>query len=98
MGKKGASLSGVGVGVFVRDEFVREMKATPRFWVGATDPDAPYAQIPPCLPTKKFAKPIRREDSMNCVGNASSARLLRKRWRDLPPDGSRPIGCIRVSF
>ena len=30
-----ATLAGVGVGVFVRDEFVREMKATPQFWVGA---------------------------------------------------------------
>ena len=30
-----ATLAGVGVGVFVRDEFVREMKATPQFWIGA---------------------------------------------------------------
>ena len=27
-------LAGVGVGVFVRDEFVRELKSQPQFWFG----------------------------------------------------------------
>ena len=30
----GAHLAGVGVGVFVRDEFIREMKTPRQFWVG----------------------------------------------------------------
>ena len=28
------TLAGVGVGVFVHDEFVRELKARPQFWFG----------------------------------------------------------------
>jgi hypothetical protein len=41
------TLAGVGVGVFVRDEFIRELKSTPQFWFGpelakrALRPDSP---------------------------------------------------------
>ena len=67
------TLAGVGVGVFVRDEFVRELKATPQFWFGAELPNAPCAQIPPCSPTRSSRSQFRRRTQPARLGSASSA-------------------------
>ena len=72
-----ATLAGVGVGVFVRDEFVREMKATPQFWIGAELTRRALRADSPCFPTKKFAKPILARDSTSSCGKRFLGRRLR---------------------
>jgi len=66
------TLAGVGVGVFVRDEFVREMKATPQFWVGAELTRRALRADSPVLSDKE-------------VREANSAEVLNELvWETLP--------------
>ena len=71
------TLAGVGVGVFVRDEFIRELKLPPQFWFGPELAKRALRADSPCSPIEKFAKPIPAKDSTSSSGKRFLGRVLR---------------------